>query len=93
MKTPSNIIKFADNTSTQQSLRHRSNQPAMENRREAFVAWTLVYISPRTGGAPDVPLMKNMKYPIPLPPMSEDVIEEGDLLGQISILRYQDYNL
>lgn len=37
--------------------------------------------------------MKNTKYPIPLPPMSKDVIEEGDLLGNIPNLRYQDYNL
>lgn len=37
--------------------------------------------------------MKNAKYPIPLPPMSKDVIEEGDILGNILNLRYQDYNL
>ena len=41
----------------------------------------------------DILLGKNTKYPISLSPMSEDVIEEGDLLGHISNLRYQDYNL
>ena len=65
----------------------------METRREVSVAWTPVYVSPRMGGAPDVPLVKNAKYHIPLPPMFEDVVEEGDLLGHIPILRYQDYNL
>ena len=38
-------------------------------------------------------MVKNAKYPIPLPSMSEDVIEEGALLGQIPNMKYQDYNL
>lgn len=41
----------------------------------------------------DIQLAKHAKYPIPLPPMSEDVIEEGVLLGQIPNLKYQDCNL
>lgn len=93
MKTPSKTAKFVDSTSTQQSPRHRSNQPAMENQREASIAWTPVYISPRPSTVPKVPLVKNTKYPILLPPMFDDVIEEGDLLGHIPNLQYQDYNL
>lgn len=65
----------------------------MEACREVSVAWTLVYVSPRMSGAPDVPLVKCGKYHIPLPPMSKAMVEEGDLLGYIPILRYQDYNL
>lgn len=57
------------------------------------IAWTLEYVSPRVSGAPDFPLVKNMKYHIPLPPTSKDVVEEGDLSGYIPILKYQDYNL
>ena len=83
MKTPSKAKKIAGTSSTQQSPRHRRNQPEMERRREALVPWTLVYISPRPSTMLDIPLGKNTKYPIPLPPMSEDVIEEGDLLGSI----------
>ena len=30
---------------------------------------------------------------MPLPPMSEDVEEEGSLLGHVIDLKYQDYNL
>ena len=41
----------------------------------------------------EVQLPKSAKYPMPLPPMSEDVIEEGNLLANIPQLRYQDYNL
>ena len=30
---------------------------------------------------------------MPLPPMLEDVEEEGSLLGHVNDLKYQDYNL
>ena len=30
---------------------------------------------------------------MPFPPMSEDVKEEGSLLGHVNDLKYQDYNL
>ena len=65
----------------------------MENLREASIAWTLIYINPQESTVVKVPLVKNTKYPIPLPTMSEDVIEEGDLLKSILNLQYQDYNL
>ena len=58
----------------------------MENGREASIAWTPIYINPWASIVPEIPLAKNEKYPIPLPPMSEDVIEEGDLLGNIPYL-------
>ena len=42
---------------------------------------------------PEVQLPKNAKYPTPFLPISQHVIEEGDLLANIPQLRYQDYNL
>ena len=53
----------------------------------------MTYIILRVSGALDIQLTKHVKYLIPLLPMSEDVIEEGVLLGQIPNLKYQDYNL
>ena len=61
--------------------------------REAPVNLIAAYLNPRVSGVPDIQLIKNMKYIIPLPPMSEDVFEEGGLLGHIQNLKYQDYNL
>jgi hypothetical protein len=65
----------------------------METRREAPVMFIVTYIIPRMARAPNIHLAKHAHYPIPLPPMSKDVIEEGTLLGQIPNLKYQDYNL
>lgn len=42
---------------------------------------------------PEVQFPKNAKYPTPLSLMSEDVVEEGNLLENILQLRYKDYNL
>jgi hypothetical protein len=93
MTTPSKTVKFVGSSSTQQPLRHKGDQPQTETRHEAPIMLTVTYISPRASGAPDIQLTKHAKFPIPLPPMSEDVIEEGTLLGQIPNLKYQDYNL
>ena len=65
----------------------------METRREAPVTLTLTYLSPRVSGALQIQLAKNAKYLIPFPPMSENVKEEGTLLGHIQSLKYHDYNL
>ena len=65
----------------------------MESYRKVPITWTLAYVNPRLSGAPKVHLVKNEKYLIPLPPMSEDVAEEGELLEHIPNLKYQDYNL
>ena len=43
--------------------------------------------------APKIQLSSKARYPVPLPPMSEDVEEEGSLLGHVNNLKYQDYNL
>ena len=65
----------------------------MEPCREVLVTLTPTYLNPRLSGASEVHLVKNEKYLIPLPPMSEDVAEEGELLEHIPNIKYQDYNL
>lgn len=91
MRTPPKTIRFSGSTSTRQSP--RGDQPTMEYHIEVPVTWNPAYVNPRSSGAPEVHLAKNAKYPIPLPPMFEDVVEEGQLLEHISNLKYQDYNL
>ena len=65
----------------------------METRTKALIHWILTYINLRLDDASKVQFPKNAIYPTPLPPMSEDVVEEGNLLVNILQLRYQDYNL
>ena len=93
MTTPLKIVIFVGSSSTSQSPWHKGDQPKMETRREAPVMLIATYITLWAAGAPYIQLAKHAKYPIPLLPMSEDVIEEGTLLGQILNLKYQDYNL
>ena len=52
-----------------------------------------VYMCPLWHEAPKIQLSSKARYPVPLPPMSEDVEEEGLLLGYVNDLKYQDYNL
>ena len=65
----------------------------METRTDASIHWIPTYVNPGHDDAPKVQLPKNAKYLTPLSPMSEDVVEEGDLLANIPQLRCQDYNL
>jgi hypothetical protein len=65
----------------------------METRKEVPIMLTATYLSPRVRRAPKMHLAKNTNYLIPLPPMSEDVKEEGTLVGHIPGLKYQNYNL
>ena len=93
MTTPPKIVRFPGSSSTRQSPRHRGDCLETEPRREAPMSLTSTYLTMRVSGARDIQLAKNSKYPIPLPPMSEDVQQEGALLGHIPNLKYQDYNL
>ena len=45
--------------------------------------WLLRYVNPCKEGVPEVQHPRSAKYPMPLPPMFEDVIEEGELLANI----------
>ena len=51
------------------------------------------YVFPLQCGAPKIQISAKAKYLVLLPTMSEDVEEEGSLLGYINDLKYQDYNL
>lgn len=51
------------------------------------------YVCPLQHKAPKIQLSSKARYPIPLPPMSKDVEEEGSLLGHVNGLKFQDYNL
>jgi hypothetical protein len=51
------------------------------------------YVCPLRRETPKIQLSKKAKYLVPLPPMAEDVDEEGSLLGYVNDLKYQDYNL
>ena len=93
MTTPLKTVRFLGSTSTRQSPRHKGDRLEMEPRGEVPVTLTPTYLNPRLSGAPEVQLVKNEKYPIPLSLMSEDVAEEGALFEQILNLKYQDYNL
>lgn len=88
MTTPPKTVKFLGSSPTRQSLRHRGDYLKMETRREVPITLIPAYLSPRANGAPDLQLTKNAKYPISLPPMLEDVKEEGTLLGNIPGLKY-----
>ena len=57
------------------------------------MSFLLAYVCPLRHEAPKIQLSSKAKYPMPLPPMSEDVEEEGSLLGHVNDLKYQGYNL
>ena len=83
MKTPPKVVRFHANTSTQESPRHRGDRPTMDPWIDKSLHWIPTYVNPHQEGVPEVQLPKNAKYPMPMSPMSEDVIKEGDLLANI----------
>ena len=88
MRSPPNTIRFFGSISIRQSPRHRGDRPTMESYREVPVTWTIAYINPRLSGFSEVHLVKNAKYLILLPPIYEDLVEEGELLECIPNLKY-----
>ena len=52
-----------------------------------------MYVFPLRHEATKIQLSTKAKYLVSWPPMSEDVEEEGSLLGYVNDLKYQDYNL
>lgn len=60
----------------------------MESHSEKSLHCLPAYVNLCQEGALEVQLPKSAKYPMPLPPMSEDVVEEGDLLANIPQLKY-----
>ena len=51
------------------------------------------YVCPLRHEALKIQPSAKAKYIVPLPPMSEDVDDEGSLLGYVNVPKYQDYNL
>jgi hypothetical protein len=93
MTTPLKTMRFVGISSTRQSPRHKGDRPKMETKSEEPMTLILTYVFQRVIGVPDIQLAKNAKYPVPFPPMSKDVIEEGTFLGYIQTPKYQDYKL
>ena len=60
----------------------------MEPHSDKSLHWLLGYVNPCQEGVLEVQLPRGAKYPMPLPPMFEEVVEEGDLLANIPQLRY-----
>jgi hypothetical protein len=65
----------------------------MESCSDRTLHWLPAYLNLCQEGVLEVQFPKVAKYLTPLPPMSEDIVEEGDLLANIQQLHYQDYNL
>lgn len=76
-----------------QSPRHQHGPDEQELPQGRAMLFLPAYVCPLRHEAPKVQLSTKARYPVPLPPMSEDVEEEGSLLGYVNDLKYQDYNL
>ena len=57
------------------------------------MSFLLTYVCPLRHEVPKIQQSSKARYHVPLPPMFEDVEEEGSLLGHVNDLKYQDYNL
>ena len=71
-----------------QSPRHQNiteEQVIPQGRAMSFLP---VYVFPLRHEAPKIQLSSKARYPVPLPPMSEDVEEEGSLLGHVNDLKH-----
>jgi hypothetical protein len=76
-----------------QSTRHQHGPDEHELPQGRAMPFLPAYVCPLRHEAPKVQLFEKAKYLVPLPPMSEDVEEEGSLLGYVNDLKYHDYNL
>lgn len=65
-------------------------QEILQGRNMSFL---LAYVCLLRHEAPKIQLSSKARYPVPLPPMLEDVEEEGSSLQHVNDLKYQDYNL
>ena len=76
-----------------QSPRHQHTVEEQEIPQGRAMSFLPAYVFPLRHEAPKIQLSSKARYPVPLPPMSKDVEEEGTLLGHVNDLKYQDYNL
>ena len=71
-----------------QSPRHQHGTKEQEIPQGRAMLFLPAYVCPLWHKAPKVQLSTKAKYPVPLPPMLEDVEEEGSLLGHVNVLKY-----
>ena len=73
--------------------RHHNGPEEQELPQGKAMSFFPTDVCPLRPEAPKIQLSTKAKYLVPLPPMSEDVEEEGSLLGYVNDLKYQDYDL
>ena len=96
MTTPPRQAKKSSMSPSQavrQSPQHQHGQDKQELPQGREMSFFPTYVFPLRHEAPKIQLSAKAKYLVSLPPMSEDVEEEGSLLGYVNDLKYQDYNL
>ena len=71
-----------------QSSRHQHGLEEQELPQGRAMSFLPAYVCPLRHEAPKVQLSTKARYPMPFPPMSEDVEEEGSLLGHVNDLKY-----
>ena len=76
-----------------QSPRHQHGPEEKELPQGRAMSFLPAYVWLLRHEAPKIQLSAKAKYLVPFPSMSEDVDEEGSLLGYVNDLKYQDYNL
>ena len=84
-------------TGLSKSMRQSPRQQHVTEEKEIpqgrAMSFLPAYVCPLRHGASKIQLSSKGRYPMPLPPMSEDIEEEGSLLGYVNELKYQAYNL
>ena len=76
-----------------QSPQHQHGPDEHEILQGRVMSFLPAYVCLPRHEVPKFQLSAKAKYPVPLPPMSEDIEQEGSLLGYVNDLKYQDYNL
>lgn len=71
-----------------QSPQHQHSLDEKELPQGREMSFLLAYVCPLRHEAPKIQLSAKAKYLVPLPPKSEDIGEEGLLLGYINDLKY-----
>ena len=71
-----------------QSPQHQHGTEEQEIPQGRAMSILPAYVCPLRHEAPKIQLSSKARYPVPLPPMSEDVEEEGSLLGHVNDLNY-----
>ena len=71
-----------------QLSRHQHGLEEKELLQGRAMSFLPAYVCSLWHEAPKVQLSTKARYPVPFPPMSEDVKEEGSLLGYVNDIKY-----